>query len=270
MIVLVSDTSACLTRQEAEEWGVTCIPLHYHLQGSEYEEIFSGENRGILPILRAGERGRTEPVSAERFGQVFGALCEGGNSVLCLPISSRLSRTYANACEAASRFAGKVAVLDSLAVGAQLKLLLERAVQRVREEKPLAEIMGELEALRDRVHTIFVPGSFEAVQRGGLVNMQNLSVSMLLNIKPLLQIRQGEISGWGAGQGSRDLIRHMLMEVPPRAEKILIGSYGRTMFAKSLCDEVRKTWTCPCEIVELGPVLGIHLGDNTAGISWLA
>lgn len=270
MIALVSDTSACLTRQEAEEWGVTCIPLHYHLQGNEYEETFSGENRGILPILRAGERGRTVPVSAERFGQVFSALCEGGNSVLCLPLSSHLSRTYANACEAASRFEGKITVLDSLAAGAQLKLLLERAAQRIREEKSLAEIVGELEALRDRVRTIFVPGSFEALQCGGLVNMQNLSVSMLLNIKPLLQIWQGEIFGWGAGQGSRDMIRLMLQEVSPRAEKILIGSYGCSIFARMLYNEVRKNWICPCELVELGPVLGIHLGSNTAGVSWLA
>ena len=218
-------------------------------------------------FARGNEAGRRR---FRRCGQVFSALCEGGNSVLCLPLSSHLSRTYANACETASRFEGKVTVLDSLAAGAQLKLLLERAAQRIREEKSLAEIVGELEALRDRVRTIFVPGSFEALQCGGLVNMQNLSVSMLLNIKPLLQIWQGGIFGWGAGQGSRDMIRLMLQEVSPRAEKILVGSYGCSIFARTLYNEVRKNWICPCELVELGPVLGIHLGSNTAGVSWLA
>ena len=44
MIVIVTDSTACLNRQEAQKLGVTHVPMTYTLDGSTHREHFVEEN----------------------------------------------------------------------------------------------------------------------------------------------------------------------------------------------------------------------------------
>ena len=53
MIVIATDSSACMTKQGARELGVIYIPMTYTLCGKTYTESFIGANGDFVPLLEA-------------------------------------------------------------------------------------------------------------------------------------------------------------------------------------------------------------------------
>ena len=105
MIVIATDSSACMTKQSARELGVIYIPMTYTLCGKTYTESFIGANGDFVPLLEAEPDPHTSQPAIGRYLQTFKALRKSGFEVLCLTISSRLSGTFSNAtaCAGAGR-----------------------------------------------------------------------------------------------------------------------------------------------------------------------
>ena len=54
MIAIVTDSTAGLTRQEAKDLGVVCIPMTYTISGTVYPENFLEENGEFEKLISAG------------------------------------------------------------------------------------------------------------------------------------------------------------------------------------------------------------------------
>ncbi len=97
MIVIATDSSACLTKQEAHQLGVIYVPMTYTLCGKTYTERFIGANGDFVPLLESEPNPHTSQPAVGRYLRTFKALRKAGFEVLCLTISSRLSGTFSNA-----------------------------------------------------------------------------------------------------------------------------------------------------------------------------
>ena len=98
--VIVTDSSADLSAQMAEEAGVQVLPLRFTVEGQTYYNW--PDNREMDPrvfyrVLREGEVATTAAVNVEQYLQAMVAELQAGRDVLVLAFSSGLSATYDSA-----------------------------------------------------------------------------------------------------------------------------------------------------------------------------
>src|SRR5207248_6377368 len=114
--------------------------------------------------------------------------------ILSLQISSTLSGTFASA-EAASAVAGseKVRVIDSRTVSASLAMLSLGVQRRLEAGTTDDEVDAYVERYRQAHRLLFTVSTLDYLAKGGRIGRAAALAGNLLNVKPILTIRDGEV-----------------------------------------------------------------------------
>ena len=270
MTAIVVDSSVYLTRAEAAALGVRIVPMTYSVEGGGlYAEDFVDAN-GQYEALVAQNIGRmhTSQATMSAFMSVFDDLLSDGCDVLCLTISSRLSGTYANAHMADSEAGSQcIEVVDSLNTGAGLYYLVCRARQLLDAGLEIREAAARLREERAYIKTVFSVDDMMPLRRSGRLGNVKLSVSSILNIKPMLKCENGSIVSAGMARGKHEQMRFFLKEMAEYRGDMIVQSF----LADTQADAVREQLSqmgCRTTHRRVGPVLGIHLGRGSVGVTW--
>lgn len=204
MIAIVTDSTAYITREDARALGVVVVPMTYSIGGHQlYTESYIGENGMFESLLKKNPPGqRTSQATMSAFMSTFEELRSAGHQVLCLTISSRLSGTYSNAAIAARELGGAdISVVDSRTTAGGLFLMARAARRMIDEGMTLDQVTQRLKALRDKVKVIFSVEDMGPLRRSGRLGVVRLSVSTILNIKPILKCADGSVVSCGIARG---------------------------------------------------------------------
>lgn len=208
MIAIVTDSTAYLTHEEAARLGVVVVPMSYSLEGgASISEGNIEENDDCEQMVkRYMGTIHTSQAALSAFHATFSRLRRAGFEVLCLPMSSHLSGTCANAVLAARELGGPIRVVDSLSTCAGLYLLIRRACAMVQAGESLEKVEAEMIALREKGRTYFSVDDMTPLRRSGRLGNVKSSISTILNFKPLLAVREGRrgIRRRGSGQDRPD------------------------------------------------------------------
>lgn len=208
-IHIVTDSGSDITGAEAEELGVTVVPLSVSFGEETFQdreldaETFWQKAKVIHP--------RSSQPSVGAFEEVFASLVAKGAEVLCITITSKHSGTFNSAWAAAQRFMGKVTVFDSRSVSWGQRFQVLAALKAAAENKGMTEILAILRGIGDRVRLFAMLDTIEYLRKGGravhFISALHRVVG-LLNIKPLLTMSDGEIKLLGvANSFARGLLR---------------------------------------------------------------
>jgi DegV family protein with EDD domain len=200
----------------------------------------------------------------------------GYERILSLQIASDFSGTFRSAQQAAeAEGSGRVRVLDSRTASAAIALLA-LAIQRRLERGTTDE---EVEALVERYTRenglVFTVNTLEYLARGGRIGKAAAFAGNLLNVKPILGLRDGEIYPIKRVRGNQkafQAFRELFEEATEDDESLRVGiahaaAPERLRALEELVRRVR-----PRAAVELattlGPVVGTHAGPGTVGFFW--
>lgn len=272
MIAIVTDSTISITREEAERLGVFLVSDQYSVNGRTYLEGFADENGDFeARIFRDPEVCKTSQPPVASFVQVFEELRQKDMEVLCIVISSRLSGTYSSACIAAREVdRAHIAVVDSLSTSGGLWLLAKAARTLIDTRGSLQETVEKLEALRDKTGIVFSVNDMAALRRSGRLGIVPQSVGTVLNIRPVLMCIKGTIVARGTARGTAERVKALVSRVPQNAKEIVVHHLGERESVEPLYQAVlRRFPEASVQVAKLGPVLGIHLGAGTVGVSWI-
>ena len=188
MITLVTDSTAYLTKEEADRLKLRVVPMHYTIAGNSYTEGFADENQNFVDKIAANpDLCATAQASVADFVGMFQAIVHQGGEVLCVVISSRLSGAYSSACIAAKAVdAEKVRVVDSRTTAGGLALLLKKAAKLIRQGYPLEDIVAQVKKQREKTGIAFSVEDMESLRKSGRLSIVRQSVGAILNIRPIL------------------------------------------------------------------------------------
>ena len=134
MVRISVDSASDIDKNEAEQSGVSLIPMIVRFGDTEYLDGVDLSRREFFEkLIESDELPQTSQINECRFEEHYAALTENGDDVISIVISSKLSGTYDCACRAAEKFAGKVRVIDSLNASAGERLLCMYALRLVRD-----------------------------------------------------------------------------------------------------------------------------------------
>jgi len=269
MIAIVTDSSAGITREDAREWGITVVPMTYTTSDKQFFEDYIDKNRQYEELIEKdqGEM-RTSQSSLRAFQHIFSILLRRGYDILCLCISARLSGTYNNACMiAASLDPKRIRVVDSRTTSGGLFLLARDAKRKADAGTALDELVEYMLDARNNVHTHFTVRDMAPLRRSGRLGVVRQSVGTILNIRPLLRLKNGGIVAEGLVRGVQEQLRSLERQVPPEAREIVINHLQNDHAAEKLAESLGKNH--PVVLIRpVGPVLGIHLGVGCIGVAW--
>jgi DegV family protein with EDD domain len=267
LIYLVTDSTACLSRQEANELRALVVPMHYIRDGKEsYPEGFIEDWQPEPSQSLEGYSTAQAPSAA--FLDIFSRLKEQGHQALCLTISSRLSGTYANALKAAEETGDCIQVVDSRTTAGAMFLLLKAAREMLDTGAPLPECFERLKELRSRSHTLFTVQEMEPLRRSGRLGYVRSSVSTLLNLRPLLTLTDGSVVSHSLARGKQDQQRMLVQGLTGRPSEVIVQHCGDEEAADDLAGRLIDKGISVLKR-RIGIVLAVHLGIPILSTAWM-
>lgn len=270
MLTIVSDSSACMTRIEALQLGVICVPMTYSVDDNIYTEHFIGENGDYERLLKSSEDLRTSQCTPNAFYETFRTLRAAGQEVLCLTISSRMSGTYSNACLCARELGDEsIQVLDTAKTASGMLMMIREARKLANQGFSLEQIVQALKEMRARIQTLFTVTDMGPLRRSGRLGSVRQSVGTLLNVRPLLTCNEdGAVEACGKVRGKNEQHAKLIDAVPSNAEEVVVHHIALKQDAQEIAKKLSSRGIQQVEVRELGPVLGVHLGTDILSVMW--
>ena len=204
MIRILTDSASDILPAEAEQLGVTVIPLNVTLEDgtvlrdgvdmtpSAYYEILAGCRK--LPT--------TSQPSPELFENFFLETAAAGDEVIGIFLSHALSGTYQCAKLAADMAnVDNVLFVDSGHVCLSEALLVRLAVQLRDSGKTAGQIAAILEHAKEHLHLVAAIDDLKYLRKGGRLPAAVAVAGGMLGIKPLITIQDGKVAMAGKARG---------------------------------------------------------------------
>jgi DegV family protein with EDD domain len=273
-IVVDSTADFPEAQQRFPNWRV--VPLYVRFGDESFRDYVELDPDAFYARLRADEE--TPTTSQPTPGDFLAAYDElgGYERILSLHIAGKLSGTIESARTAAGELGGeRVRTIDSESASAAIAMLGLAIQRRLQVGTTDEEVDALVERYRDSAGLLFTVETLEYLARGGRIGRARAWAGELLNIKPILSIRAGEVLPVKRVRGNRKAFLEFAnaFEAGTRDEPTLrvgIAHADAPERAEALRTMVReKRAAAEIEIVTaLGPVVGAHAGPGTVGFFW--
>lgn len=256
------------------------VPLTIHFGEEEYVDgVDINGQQFYEKLVESAVLPTTSQPSPFVFQEAFQQAVDAGDSVVALTISSKLSGTYQSACIAAQEFPGKVFVIDTRNVTIAAGVLAEYALRLANQGMEAAEIAEEISRRRDNVQVVAMLDTLEFLKRGGRISKTAAIAGSLLSIKPVVTIKDGEVTVLGKARGSRQANNMLAQEILKAggvdfSMPLLLGYTGLNdaLLQKYISDS-KYLWEDGCEKLNttiVGSVVGTHVGPGAVAVAFFA
>ena len=249
------------------------VPLNVRFGEETFKDRVDMDSRAFFGRLaRSSVLPTTSMPSPEDFLALYKDLSSNCDTIISIHISSKLSGTYQSACTAAKEVQdAKVIPVDSQQVSAGLFILSYLAAEAAAKGANSQAILAGLEQDIKKISMYFVVDTLEYLQRGGRIGMAGQMIGSMLNVKPILTIKDGVIGSASRARSRKKAflrVVEILSKRPRRPQLAVIGhalvpEEGRKL-ESMLRDKFGKIRIFTCEI---GPVIGTHSGPGCVEVA---
>ena len=277
MIRILTDSASDILPAEAEQLGVTVIPLNVTLEDgtvlrdgvdmtpSAYYEILAGCRK--LPT--------TSQPSPELFESFFLEAAAAGDEVIGIFLSHALSGTYQCAKLAADMAnVDNVLFVDSGHVCLSEALLVRLAVQLRDSGKTAGQIAAILEHAKEHLHLVAAIDDLKYLRKGGRLPAAVAVAGGMLGIKPLITIQDGKVAMAGKARGLPGAYVALFKKVEemggissdfPALAGYTVSPREVTPIQTYLRDNLQQE---DLLVRQIGCVIGTHAGPGAFGIAF--
>lgn len=277
-VAIVTDSTAYLPSNYVEEFGVTVVPLTLQWDGASYRDGVD-----ILPdefYTRLSDS-KTLPTTSQAtvndFTQVYKRIMDEGFDILTLPISSGISGTYDSAIQAKAQLGNvPIEIIDTRLVSMALSFQVLAAARAAKDGASLEECKQIALKAYDHIGVYFVVDTLKYLHAGGRIGGGKRFMGTALNIKPILEIRDGKIEAVKSVISINKALEAMveMVEKDVDQRKPVRVSVFHALAAEK-AQELLKTTAARLHADEailsyVSPVIGCHVGPGTLSIAYMA
>ncbi|MFC2062976.1 DegV family protein [Chloroflexota bacterium] len=267
-IKIVTDSTADIPSTLAKELGITVVPLYVLFGDKTYRDhVDITEDEFYQRLTNDPIHPTTSQPTPQDFVNVYRELSQQADGIVSIHISSKLSGTCNSALQAKELVVKEcpVEVVDSEMVSMGLGLLAIEAAAFANSGKDLQQVAEEVKQLITGTHVWALFDTLKYLALGGRIGKAKALLGSVLNIKPILVVKDGEMApasqvrtrakGIGALCDYVNTVIDIqdlavVHSTTPDEAQVLADRIG-TMFDK---DRIR--------LARLGPTLGVHAGPG--------
>lgn len=274
MLHIVMDGSGDMPPEWAGAYNINVVPIYLHIGEKTF---LQGVDLSDEDFYRVVDETRVIPKTAipspYQFAEFYRRIAQPGDTILSMHLSSKLSGMFASAAQAARDLAGELNVItfDTGNGSAGLGYMCRDARLLERAGESLQAIIKRMEFARDNMNIIFTVDNLEYARLSGRVKALQAALSSLLNIKPIIALREGALDMADRVRTRQKAMNYIIDTMKQRLGEQLVNVavvHARCPEAgQALMESVRQSLNCR-EIIltNLSIPVSAHLGPGTVGI----
>ena len=267
-VKIVTDSTCDLPIKLAEELGIAVVPCYLRFG----EEVFRdrvdiSEDEFYRRLVNDPIHPSTTQPSPQDFIDVYKELVKEADGIISIHVSAKLSGTCNSALNAKEVVGSKcpIEVIDSQFVTMGLGQLVIAANALAKSGKSLPQVVKEVKQMIPSIHVLALLDTLKYLALGGRIGKMQALLGSVLNIKPMLTVKDGVLSPTGRAR-SRAKGIDILFDYVKNAADIqdLAVVYNTTLDeAQALVERLGAVFPVDkIKLARLGPALGVHTGPG--------
>lgn len=278
-IKITSDSTCDLGEKIISENNIGIFSLSVILGENSYKDG-EVEPQDIFDfVAKTGTLPKTAAGSFDEYKEFFEEQLKDNDELIHFNISALASSSHNAACKAAENFGGRVRVIDSKSLSTGQGLLVMKACDLAKEGKSAKEIEEEINAVRSKLNTSFVPDSLEYLHKGGRCSLAAMLGAKVLKLHPMIcENEDGQLIAKKKYMGNMErCIRSYIIDLKaqyPSCDKtraFITHSNADESVVQTARQLVKELFDFE-EVIETvaGSIITSHCGRNTLGVLFIS
>ncbi len=278
-IKIITDSGSDISLETAEKLGIRILPISFTFDGEKYyresidmskEEFYERLSDKDAPIPK------TAQVTPIQYIDAYNEEYDNGfDTLIVVTISSKGSGMYQNAVMSAQEVmderGGEIIVIDSMGYSCMYGAPVIHAANMIKEGKGKEEIVSYIKDATRSIKTYFLVEDLLHLKKGGRINAATLVIANMLEIKPILDIKDGLVVQDGSLRGSKKLMKKLAGkaksdEYDLSGRRVFVANTSCPETAEELKAELSEAFTdIGFNEYRVGSVIGCHGGPGLVG-----
>ncbi len=273
---IIIDSTTDVAKEIREEFCI--VPLTIRFGEDDFIDGVTITHKKFYEMLvESDEIPVTSQATPDAFERAIGECVRNGEKAVVITVASKLSGTYQSAMIAASEYPGEVFVVDSKTVAIGAGILAELALDMAKRGMGAEEIAKRIEKERENVCLIAMLDTLEYLKKGGRISKTVAFAGGLLQIKPVVCVRDGVIEMLGKARGSKQGNNLLIKEIEAAggvdfSKPLLLGYTGLSdILLQKYIEDSSHIWEgnvsgLRSEII--GSAIGTHAGPGAVAAAF--
>ncbi|OHX51516.1 fatty acid-binding protein DegV [Planococcus salinarum] len=277
-IAWITDTAAQLDDVFIKQHDVFVLPLSVVFADGTFRESVDLTQEEFYDKLRTAKVSpkTSQPAIGEMLALYDKLQADGYDLAIAVHLSSGLSGTFESAQSAAKMTDFKVYPIDSKIGSFPMVKMIEIGEELFAKGKEVEEVVATIQGMTARSHLSFIPSSLNQLHKSGRVSGTQTFLSNILNIKLVITFVDGITvmkekvrSNKRAKNNVMSALRtDMAAGAVPEVAAIHCNNAADAELWKN---ELQQEFPAlKVEVVALSVCVGVHAGEGTTGLSWVA
>ena len=280
MVQIVFTSSADITPDEAKKLNahVLAVQINFGAEQSYRDGIDLTKQEFFEKMKeyadKTGKLPTTTQIGVEEHLECFKPLLDAGDEIVYISMSSGMSSTMDRCTEAVNQLGAedKITIFDSEMIAFPYGALVREAVKARDAGKSREEIIERLKDCRERCELMAVVSDITYLKKGGRIKGAASVVATVLNIKPLITIRNLMVDTIGKSIGvgkACKTIAKMYSEFEVDESMPVYTAYSYTPeLVETLVRQLKvyKPDFSATDAGNIGAAVGTHVGPGCVGI----
>ena len=271
---IVMDSAGDVPPGWTEEFEIDTIPINIHFG----EQMFlQGVDLSNADFYRMADEGgvipKTSQPTPQQFIDFYRRIARLGDTILSVHVTGKLSGTLASSEIAARELEGefKVIPIDSASGSAAMGFMCREARLMERAGAKVEKIVERVKTISHTNHIVLTLATLEYARRSGRVKALQAALASLLNVKPVISLREGVLELGDKVRTRSKALEHivglMAERMGERLVNVAIVHAEDAESARTLVEKVRSRLNVKELITtELSIGIAANLGPGTVGV----
>lgn len=276
MTIIVADTTCGLPRPLIAQRGIPLVPQVVMFGEESFHDDKDLDTVSFLQKLKASKNlPKTAAPEPPLYYPIFEEAKKKGESVVIVAPTGKASGTVRSAQTAAQEFPDvDIRVVDTQTISCNLGSLVLVADDMAKAGKSADEIVAILEDMIPRGRIYFLVDTLEYLAKGGRIGGAKRLVAELLEIKPILQIKNGQVEPFEQQRTKKRALARLVEAAVENCKgganaHLCVLQVEAEIEAQALVAELKSKIDVPhIPIYELPPAIVVHAGPRAMGVGF--
>lgn len=274
-VKIVTDSCSDISPAVAKEFGITVVPVYVRFGSEVYRDQVDIDSEEFFRKLATSPiHPSTSAPSPGDFAETYKKLAQETDKIVSIHVTSKHSATYDAALagkEALPEKRCQIEVIDSKGVTMWQGLVAISAAKAAEARKSLREVVERTHETINQMRALGLLDTLMYAVKGGRLGKAISAVESVLNVKPLLTLRDGEVHPAGLVRSRSKGIERLYEFVKSAVgiEDLSIVHSTTQGEAETLAERLSSFLPkISPRIARLGPALGAHGGPGALVVAF--
>lgn len=270
-LAIVTDSTSDLPQNIREKYNIYQIPALIIIDGQmAHDGVDISREKYYQKLPYFEQLPTTASPSSGEFQALYRKIfSEGYEEILSIHVASELSGIYNAARLAAEEFGPQIKTIDSGQISLGLGFQALEAAKAAQNNSSIKEVIALLEALRERIYVYAMLDTVNYILRSGRIPWAKAKLGALLNLRPLIQLENGQVFNTGISRTRKRAISrlHQKIQKLGALEYLAVLHTNAEKEGKEFLACYDHSLPYPPFLVHVTTSIGTHVGPKGIGFA---